>query len=627
MAILKCLFLFIIHFLIKIHCESGDSVELKCEEIRKISFYEAYNGTLCTINNVSGDSGSTFLIRTSNYYEYNVKIQEVEFQNCKLYDVPRQLFQAFRNLVSLKVNQCQIGDLSRYIFDYAHTLEELTLQGNKLTKIPSMVFASASNLKIIDLSQNQIAEVEGNSFNKLGAVEELYLNENKINTLPDNIFSNLINLAKLKLDTNKIQLIEDNLFSGNLNLTEITLNNNEIIKISPKSFDKLEKLKILNLSFNRLTKLDVSSTNLEKLLMMFNKVTHVYINRYLKTLFASYNELESVELNGNQALLDLKLRGNKLVDLVNITTLKNLEILDLSFNNISRLNISTFATLTQLRKLNLEFTDISTESLNYGTFTHFSELTHLDISYNSLKEINFHVFASLQLLSHLKIDGNNLTELQSYETIKQIFPKLILISLGDNDWNCTYLMKMVRELKQQNIIVYVFSLTRAVNVPNVEGIACHNNNTKHVYWKKAVVHADGDDAREDLVAESSTEETDLKKDVAALNASIFNLKSVFTAFQLSFDETKSTVNKLLRSVLEKKSSEKIVPAQAISLEGNGFIKFVFSLMCVVGFIYFSIKVAVFARGNFPRKPFYPSGDVYLKRHSTTTIQTNMEQDM
>ena len=90
----------------KINGDSGDTVELKCEEIRKISFYESYNGTSCTIKDVTGDSGSTFLIRTSNYYEYNLKIQEVEFENCRLYDVPRQLFQAFRNLKSLKMRVC-----------------------------------------------------------------------------------------------------------------------------------------------------------------------------------------------------------------------------------------------------------------------------------------------------------------------------------------------------------------------------------------------------------------------------------------------------------------------------------------------------------------------------------------
>lgn len=627
MAKLHCLMILIIQLITNIKC---DAVELKCDEIRKISFYETYNGSLCTLSDVIGDSGSSFVIRTSNYYEYSLKIQEVEFQKCKLYDVPRQLFQTFRSLKSLKVNKCQIGDMSRYIFDYANTLEELSLQGNKLTKIPSMVFSSASNLRIIDLSENKIDELEENSFSRLGALEELYMSENKINILPEKIFSNLINLTKLRLDSNKIQLIEEKLFSENLNLSEIILNNNEIIFINPNSFDKLEKLKILNLSFNRLTKLDVSSTNLEKLLILYNKVSHLHINRQMKSLFASYNELESVELNGNQALLDLKLRSNKLIDLVNITTLQNLEILDLSFNNITQINISSFAMLKQLRKLNLEFTNISADSLNYGTFTHFPELTHLDISYNSLKEIDFNIFSSLQLLTHLKFDGNNLTELHCYDTIKKIYPKLILISLTDNDWNCTYLTKMIRELKQQNLIVYVFSLARAVNVSNVEGIACHNNKTKHVYWNKAVLHTDDDDAREDSVAKttlSSMDELDLKKDVAALRTSIINLRSLFTVFQSSFNDTKSTVSQLYKSLMQKQSSENLVSAQVISPESNGFIKFVFSLMCVVGFIYFSIKLTVFARGNFSRKTFYPSGAIYVKRHSTTTLQTNMEQDI
>lgn len=606
----------------------SEMIEIKCDEIKAISYYLTYGGIKCTISDVSADSSSTFVMRSSNNFEYSKTIQEIEFVRSKLYDMPREIFGTFQFLKKVQANSCGLEDLNKYNFNYAISLQELRLRSNKIKKLPNSVFSSIRTLQTLDLSSNEISEMEPNAFANLINLEYLTLTSNKLAFLNENMFNELVALISIRLDSNKLQILEENIFANNLNLTEIRLDTNEIAIINGDVFGKLKRLKLLNLASNRLHKIDIVNTNLERLWIPYNRLKSLDVNKNLKLLNAPYNELEAINFTGNTEMMELKLRQNLISDISNLSMLNKLEILDLSFNPIGELKISSFARMSDLVKLNLESTNISSTSLTFGTFAHNINLTHLDISYNQLKLLDFSIFTSLTQLSHLKIDGNNLTEI-SFETMKVNFPKLSLISMVDNDWNCTYLSNMIKQLRAMNVIVYVFQKLRVFDETNVDGIRCHNNKTQHVYWKKAIVHRDDNDIAdpEDAVEEQppasplaifKSNLTRLWDRISELQVSMSRMNDDLREYQLSV--TKTAVNQELKAEQPiSENSETIVQSEVSSIRVIlCLMLFVMSLFVLAAIVKFGKSYVTFQRF------YYPSNNL---SRSTATIQTTMEHVM
>lgn len=606
----------------------AETLEIKCNELKKLPYYDYYTGNKCSFSDIEGDSTSSFIFRAANAHDYSKSIFEVEISKSKMHDLPRELFRSITTLKKVQANACGIEELSRYIFEYADALTELRLRENRLKKISSGVFMSATALQTLDLTGNKIEEIEKNAFSKLINLEYLTLSENKITTITEETFKELVKLNSLRLDSNKLQIIEENFFKNNLELTEIRLDSNEIITIENKAFDNLLKLKTLNLASNRLHKVNVQNTNLEKLLLPYNQLTHIDLNKNMKSFYAPYNKLKSINFNGNTNLLEIKLRQNDFTNISNFSTLLNLEILDLSYNSLNELEISTFARMTNLIKINLEFTNITSNSLSYGTFGHNINLTNMDLSYNNLQHIDFNIFNAVSQLTHLKIDGNNLTEIP-VESLKVTFPKLLLISIGDNDWNCTYLSNMIKQLKQMNVIVYVFSKLKVFDVPNVAGIRCHNNKSDHVYWKKPVLHKDDNDIDEKLPQKEAVVINDDE-----LNNNLTNLWTAISELKKSQQDIKEKLNNVVdltnvvpsikQALVDDRSGSGYYNDSVIQSQ-FGFIKIILSLMCVVMFAYVTLTIIKFLKINASQNQFYYPTDSF--RRSTATIQTTMEHVM
>lgn len=601
----------------------SEVMEMKCDEIKSISYYERYYGTKCTITEVSGDSSSSFVIRSANNFEYNKIIQEIEFRNSKLYDVPREIFGTFQNLRKVQVNACGVEDLHKSNFNYASALQELRMRSNKIKKLPSSVFTAIQTLTTLDLSANEIDEIAKTSFSGLENLEYLTLSDNKLVSLDESVFGDLTSLLSIRLDSNKLQIIEEKLFSNNLNLTEIRLDTNEIAVLNGNPFLKLKKLKFLNLGSNRLNKIDIVNTNLERLWIPYNKLKILDVNKNMKLLYAPYNELEEINFAGNSELLELKLRQNSIKNITMFSPLTKLEIFDISYNPIGPLKISSFSRMNDLVKLNLEFTNITKESLTFGTFGNNANLTHLDLSYNQLQKIDFNIFTSLSQLSHLKIDGNNLTDIL-YENIKVNFPRLSLISFVDNDWNCTYLSTMIKQLRSMNVIIYVFSKFRVYDEMNVDGVRCHNNKTEHVYWTRPIVH------RDDNEVDASTTNTSLPPSpMSFLRMNLTKIWNTISEIQVSMSRI-SEEQKVAMSFMINK--QPLVDHEPIDDSHNrivqsefGFIKVVLCLMLTIMMLFAVAAIIKFAKTFAAQQQFYyPSDNL---RRSTATIQTTMEHVM
>jgi len=612
--------LIVVIFIGILKSSSCELTELKCDEIKAISYYDRYYGTKCTISDGVGDSSSTFVIRTANNFEYSKQIQEVEFSDCKFYDIPKDIFPTFPYLRKVQANNCGIEDISKYNFLYASELLELRMRSNKIKKLPNSVFSQMTALTTIDLSANQIEEIQSDALAGITKLQTLTLSDNRIVKLDENLFRDLSSLMYIRLDSNKLQVIGEKLFASALNLTEIRLDSNEIAIITGDAFGALKKLKFLNLGNNRLLNVKLGETNIERLFIPYNKLTHLDINKNLRLLYAPYNELATINFNGNTDIVEIKLRQNLVSDISNFTAQTKVEILDLSYNPVNTLNISSFARMPDLVKLNLEYTNITSSSLTFGTFAHNFNLSHLDLSYNQLRNIDFQIFTALNHLTHLKIDGNNLTDIP-YEQLKtHYFPKLSLISINDNDWNCTYLSSMIKSLKQNNIIVFIFAKMRIYDTTNVDGIRCVPNNTQHVQWNDPIEHLDDEDYAI-LPGKKSPKKAD---DITANLTKIWNRIMEIESAVMRIEDT-AQFNKGLVAFQEALTSNNNEERDMIVQSDVGFIKTILIFMCFLISIIVLVVVAKSAREYIMNhRIYFPSDNL---RRSTTTIQTAMEHVM
>ncbi|KAL7035525.1 hypothetical protein ACKWTF_008425 [Chironomus riparius] len=600
-----------------------DLTELKCDEIKALSYYERYYGIKCTISDAVGDSSSTFVIRTANNYEYNKLIQEVEFSTCKFYDIPKDIFPTFPYLKKAQANNCGIEDITKYNFQYASELLELRMRSNKIKKLPHSVFSQMTSIITIDLSANQIEEIQNEAFAGITKLQTLTLSDNRIVKLDENLFRDLSSLMYIRLDSNKLQVIDEKLFASALNLTEIRLDSNEIAIINGDAFGALKNLKFLNLGNNRLLNVRLGETKIERLFIPYNKLTHLDINKNLKLLYAPYNDIATINFNGNTEIVEIKLRQNSVSDISNFTAQTKVEVLDLSYNPINTLNISSFSRMSDLVKLNLEYTNITSASLTFGTFAHNFNLSQLDLSYNQLRKIDFQIFTALNHLTHLKIDGNNLTEIP-YEQLKShYFPKLSLISINDNDWNCTYLSSMIKSLKLNNIIVFIFSKMRVYDLNNVDGIRCVPNNTQHIHWDTAIEHLDDQDLAV-LPGKKSPKDPSFSGDLTSNLTRIWNRILEIESAVMRIDDTLQ-FNKGLSAFQEALTSNNNEERDILVQSEVGFIKTILIFMCFLISIIVFVVVAKSAKEYIMNhRIYFPSDNL---RRSTTTIQTAMEHVM
>jgi hypothetical protein len=260
----------------------------------------------------------------------------------------------------------------------------------------------------------------------------------------------------------------------------------------------------------------------------------------------------------------------------------------------------------------------------FGTFAHNFNLSTLDLSYNQLRHIDFNIFTALTQLTHLKIDGNNLTEIP-YADIKTHFPKLSLISLNDNDWNCTYLSGMIKSLKQNNLIVFIYNKMRIYNEMNVDGIRCVKNNTQHIKWTVPVIHLDDDDYVELIASKSPT--SYLNADLVTGNMTkIWDKISEMEASMTRIDDAIRQNKDLVAIQREALTSKRDDQEHDIILQSEvGFIKIILCFMCFVMSIFVFISVVKFVRTYATtHRCYFPSDSL---RRSTATIQTTMEHVM
>lgn len=188
------------------------------------------------------------------------------------------------------------------------------------------------------------------------------------------------------------------------------------------------------------TNLTITNSSVEKLTVT---PTLVHLN-------ASMNNLTHIERNSDadyDSLRVLILSHNTLDQLPNIKDFVAVEILDLSDNKLISLNLDLFARLTKLKKLDLSRNKI--RSLDTVKGFRLDNLTELQLVKNHLFELDIARW-NLPALTLFDLSYNMLPHLNG-EDIRQAFPKLKLIGISRNQWNCRVLTKLADFLKKNSI--------------------------------------------------------------------------------------------------------------------------------------------------------------------------------
>lgn len=459
-------------------------IQLPCDEFKDEQLL--YEGLYCTVASVHLDDFDSFDCNVYPYYRHLVKV--VKFTESRTINIPYMIFHYFEGIREFDISFTELESIRRGDFIKADNLMYLSASHNKMSELTSSLFLGAPNISVVDFSYNNIEKVSASAFASAILMSRLHLSHNLLKNLDKSTFAMMTMLDELHLDFNQLEVIDVDLFAHNTLLARLSLNNNRIIRLECDSIKELKYLNKIDLSMNKLQEFNttcISGIDLD--LIIHNNQLEKLSLRNVASVHASNNKIKHVYIeNGISNLKSLKLASNNLTNITGIFEhLNSLETLDLSYNYVGKLNISTFAKLTNLEHLNLGHTNLS--NINFGTFFHQKELKSLDISYNNLNKMNFDVFLPyLKSLESLVLDGNNLTEMEGLTN--SMFPQLSVLSISNNNFNCTYLAKLLRTLKWDELGLSIDPELVHTNETHINGIACDHATNDSIAYNR--VHND-----------------------------------------------------------------------------------------------------------------------------------------
>ncbi|XP_063700871.1 leucine-rich repeat-containing protein 15-like [Culicoides brevitarsis] len=421
----------------KVQCQE---LEVECQERKNDS-------DNCYLRHVHLENNSTklrFIIPIDSNFT------NVVFDCSKINIFPTELFDQLPNVDTLELNDAQISVIPDFSFQNATKLHQIHLQSNLLRKINENTFVGATYLEFIDLSKNRIDQISPKAFDSTPNVKIIVLSENKLESIDAATFAPLKNLTELSLYENQIKLVAASAFSNNGNLEEILLHDNNLESLE---LEISSKMKILDVSRNKLKSLTLKPGNvtaneakIKILRAIGNKLLTVNISTSLdvRKLFVSQNQIGSLEnVSTSSNLSEFRIANNLLQNLHGIEIFSDVEIFDLSGNRNITFEKNIFGSLKQLFWLKL--TDVSMNSFDLNWFAKHEELAALEIDENNLKELD-------------------------YEGITQSFPALSRVHINFNQFNCTFLEKMLNYWRN-NTLIHVYDVNYFIE-SNVYGVLC-----------------------------------------------------------------------------------------------------------------------------------------------------------
>ncbi|XP_035779449.1 nephrocan-like isoform X2 [Anopheles albimanus] len=405
--------------------------------------------------------------------------------------IPHKLFVTLLYIDTLSLVDSGIEQVSRRSLNEAAQLANLDLSRNKITELRNYAFEGASQLQTLNLTANNISIIEDKSFHSLKTLRVLLLGGNSLKSFSSAVIVELTALAAIVLANNQLQELEKKIFARNVALKIIHLQNNSLSTFEEETFCNLKEctnfnLDELDLTNNNIKQLSLPNIQVTILRAKNNQLNKLHISTTVQQLHCSHNKISEIGINNaSQSMLEiLDITSNSVSSLEFIAQFRHLHTLYLGLNSLNPLNVSSFATLTKLRNLGLEQTNIV--NLQHGMFGHQEQLEWLDLSFNNLDHVDMLMLISCAQLNTLYLDGNRLKSID-YEQLKSYFPRLRLLGITGNDWNCTYLSKFVRYCSTQSIeLNKPLSTVRPHDQPSVKGIYCLDDKHTTHNWTATI---------------------------------------------------------------------------------------------------------------------------------------------
>lgn len=146
----------------------------------------------------------------------------------------------------------------------------------------------------------------------------------------------------------------------------------------------------------------------------------------------------------------------------------SLTTLNLSYNSIDYLPKNLFRFCEQLTSLNVSHNRI--ESINISTFDSAISLSVLDLSYNRIKSINSIGYFKFDNLHSIDLNYNRLYNF-AILTLFEYAPNLQRIEVDGNEWDCSYLMQLINDMKEKVTFV---SRGSEYDAYHVHGLKCND---------------------------------------------------------------------------------------------------------------------------------------------------------
>lgn len=402
--------------------------------------FRCHNGA-CNSDDIK-IAGNEITIRLKDFDDH------IEFNDTEISIISRVVVSMPENINTLIIQQVHLATVYPMAFKQFYNLNTLNLAGNLLQQIDEKTFSGLGNLRWLFLAKNQIRDIHASAFGPLSDLEYLNMSYNALEYLDKRTFGSLKKLEAIYLDHNQLSLLPKGIFERNRVLKFIDLSFNELKTLHLTFYDSLF---LLNLASNQL---------------------------------ANFKMDFKVHQRENDVAI-LRLENNRLRSLCNVTHLKISFELNLANNQIlyhpmDSIGVDLFSGFQELWSLNLSDTNFHLAHpynlVHENPFGQMGELKELDISYNGLREIDWKQMR-IQELRSLHLTGNNLTELDT-KNLKKFLPNIRSIELSENNWNCSYLENLLKQLEllpdlEINVRPYLY----VSEEPNINGIRCCNSTT------------------------------------------------------------------------------------------------------------------------------------------------------
>lgn len=261
----------------------------------------------------------------------------MDFQNCRLHEIPSNYLDRFESLHTLIVRDVELKMIRMETFKSAKNLKQLDVSHNQLTEIPAIVlFVYCEKLVKIDFSNNLIAKIDPLAFLGANNLQSLNLSSNRISQLDARTFSTP-KMLKLDLSRNNLTTFEEHIFDNMTALTDLNLSYNSIGNFNTDIFSYLSNLERLNLQHTNITSIKLGTFSHQHKLI---------------SLDLSGNNLKSLHFGHFLPILpdlqSLYIAGNRLESLSGLSQvlLPKLEILDIRNNSFNCTYLQNFMNST-----------------------------------------------------------------------------------------------------------------------------------------------------------------------------------------------------------------------------------------------------------------------------------------